>query len=652
MISKNSIDLVFETARVEEVLGDFVQLKKSGSNFKGLSPFTDERSPSFMVSPVKQIWKDFSSGKGGNVVAFLMEHEHFTYPEAIKYLAKKYNIEIEETEQTDEQKQLLDERESMYLVSEFASTYFQNTMLKTDQGKAIGLSYFKERGFTDETIKKFSLGYCLDEWDSFTSEAIRKGYKLDYLEKTGLTIVKGEKQFDRFKGRVMFPIQSMSGRVLGFGGRILTNDKKAAKYLNSPESDIYHKSKVLYGISHAKQAIAKQDNCFLVEGYTDVIQFHQSGIENVVSSSGTSLTSEQIRLINRLTKNITVLFDGDAAGMRASIRGIDLILEQGMNVKICVFPDGEDPDSFAKKNSQDELREYLQENAKDFIEFKASLLYEDAKNDPVKRANLIHDMVSSIAKIPNQIQQEVYIQECSRIMDISEQVLFSTLTQLLAKEGKTGTALKAKSKSFEVVRNTETSKVKVDELFELERKIISLLLLYGTVEEEFEDMVLKENDKGELVLEPEIQKAKVFEKIFLDLQEDEVAFTNDLFREIYTRVIAGLNQEGGLSLEIFINQLDSELSAEVTTILMEEEQYSLHDWERMDIFVKAKDTTIGRLVNETILALRRFLITQKIEELSQKIKDSPEVDSQEMLEDVMDYLTLKKVLSNKLNRVM
>lgn len=652
MISKNTIDQVFETSRVEEVLGDFVQLKKSGSNYKGLSPFTDERSPSFMVSPVKQIWKDFSSGKGGNVVAFLMEHEHFTYPEAIKYLAKKYNIEIEETEQSDEQKQHADERESMYLVSEFASAYFQNILLKSEQGKAIGLSYFKERGFTTETIEKFDLGYCLDQWDAFTSEAIRKGYQLDYLEKTGLSIVKGEKQFDRFKGRVMFPIHSMSGRVLGFGGRILISDKKAAKYLNSPESEIYHKSKVLYGIYHAKQAIAKEDNCFLVEGYTDVIQFNQSGIENVVSSSGTSLTSDQIRLINRLTKNITVLFDGDAAGIRASIRGIDLILEQGMNVKICVFPDGEDPDSFARKNSQDELQEYLKENAKDFIEFKASLLYEDAKNDPVKRANLIHDMVSSIAKIPNQIQQEVYIQECSRIMDISEQVLFSTLTQLLAKEGKALPPQPGKTKSFEVVRDTKTSKVKVDELFELERKIISLLLLYGTVEEEFEDLVLKENDKGVLVLEPEIQKARVFEKIFLDLQEDEVAFTNELFRELYSRVMDGLNQEGGLSLEIFINELDSELSTEVTTILMEEEQYSLHDWERMDIFVKAKDTTIARLVNETILALRRFLITQKIEELSQKIKESPEVESKEILEDVMDYLNLKKVLSNKLNRVM
>lgn len=652
MISKSTIDQVFETARVEEVLGDFVQLKKSGSNFKGLSPFTDERSPSFMVSPVKQIWKDFSSGKGGNVVAFLMEHEHFTYPEAIKYLAKKYNIEVEETEQSDEQKQQEDERESMYLVSEFAKQYFQNVLLKTEPGKAIGLSYFKERGFTDDTIRKFQLGYCLDEWDAFTSDAIRKGYKLDYLEKTGLSIVKGEKQFDRFKGRVMFPIHSMSGRVLGFGGRILTSDKKAAKYLNSPESEIYHKSKVLYGIHYAKQAIAKEDNCYLVEGYTDVIQLHQSGIENVVSSSGTSLTSEQIRLVSRLTKNITVLFDGDAAGMRASIRGIDLILEQGMNVKVCVFPNGEDPDSFARKNSQAGLEEYLSENAKDFIEFKASLLYEDAKNDPVKRANLIQDMVSSISKIPNQIQQEVYIQECSRIMDISENVLFSTLSQILTREGKSTSSQPKKQKSFEVVRDTEESRVRVNELFELERKIISLLLLYGTVEEEFEDMVWKENKQGDLVLEPEIQKAKVFEKIYLDLQEDEIAFTNENFRKLYLLIISKLNEEGDLVLESFVNELDPDLSSLVTTILMEEEQYVLHDWERMEIMVKTKDLTVARLVNETILALRRFLITQKIDELSLKINDSEEEDPRKRLEDIMDYQSLKRILSNKLNRVM
>jgi len=437
LIAKSTIDQVYETARLEEVIGDFVQLKKSGSNFKGLSPFSDERTPSFMVSPVKQIWKDFSSGKGGNVVAFLMEHEHFTYPEAIKYLAKKYNIEVEETERSDEQKQAANERESMYLVSEFAQTYFSEMLWESELGKAIGLSYFKERGFHDETIKKFGLGYCLDQWDGFTTAAEQKGYQLTYLEKTGLTIVKNNeadpeknKKFDRFKARVMFPIHSMSGRVLGFGGRILTNDKKAAKYLNSPESDIYHKSKVLYGIYYAKQAIAKENNCYLVEGYTDVIQFHQRGIENVVASSGTALTPEQIRLINRLTKNITVLFDGDAAGLRASLRGIDLILEQGMNVKVCSFPEGEDPDSFAKNNALEDIEHYLSENAKDFIQFKASLLMEEAANDPIKRAETVRDIVQSIAKIPDQIQKEVYIQECAKIMTISENVLYSTLAQI------------------------------------------------------------------------------------------------------------------------------------------------------------------------------------------------------------------------------
>ncbi|MEM9649709.1 MAG: DNA primase, partial [Bacteroidota bacterium] len=482
MISKTTIDQVYETARLEEVIGDFVQLKKSGSNFKGLSPFTDERTPSFMVSPVKQIWKDFSSGKGGNVVAFLMEHEHFTYPEAIKYLAKKYNIEVEETEQTNEQKEQANERESMYLVSEYAQKHFSETLWESQPGKAIGLSYFKERGFTDDTIKKFGLGYSLDEWEAFTKSALDQGYQLEFLEKTGLTIVKeqtgGEsRKFDRFKGRVMFPIHSMSGRVLGFGGRILTNDKKAAKYLNSPESEIYHKSKVLYGIYFAKQAIAKEDNCFLVEGYTDVIQMYQRGVENVVSSSGTALTPEQIRLINRLTKNITVLFDGDAAGLRASLRGIDLILEQGMDVKVCTFPEGEDPDSFSKNNTYEDLVLYLEENAKDFIQFKTSLLAEEASNDPIKRADTIRDIVNSISKIPDQIKKEVYIQECAKIMQISEDVLYNTLAQI-DKKGAADALKKQKQeqKAFEVVKSDPVTE-KVDVQFELERKIIEMLLL-------------------------------------------------------------------------------------------------------------------------------------------------------------------------------
>jgi DNA primase len=472
LISKATIDQVFDTARVEEVIGDFVQLKKSGSNFKGLSPFSEERTPSFMVSPVKQIWKDFSTGKGGTSVSFLMEHEHFTYPEAIKYLARKYNIEIEETVQSDSDKEAAGERESMYLVSEFARTYYQNILHNTDSGKAIGLSYFKERGFTDETIQEFQLGFSTDTWSGLTDSALKKGYKLKYLESTGLSIVKGEKQFDRFKGRVLFPIHSMSGRVLGFGGRILAKNEKAAKYLNSPESDIYHKSKVLYGIYYAKQMIAKEDNCYLVEGYTDVIQFHQKGIKNVVSSSGTALTPDQIRLINRLTKNITVLFDGDAAGIRASLRGIDLILEQGMNVKVCTFPEGEDPDSFAKQNTLEELKDYLKTNAKDFIAYKASLLMEEAQKDPVAKANLIRDMVTSISKVTDNIQKEIYVRECSRIMEISENVLFSTLAQMGKKaQIDANKSYNKKQKAFEVVKSAAPSK-KVDIQYELEQKII------------------------------------------------------------------------------------------------------------------------------------------------------------------------------------
>jgi DNA primase len=652
LISPATIDLVFETARVEEVIGDFVQLKKAGSNYKGLSPFSDERSPSFMVSPVKQIWKDFSSGKGGNAVAFLMEHEHFTYPEAIKYLAKKYNIEIEETEQSNEQKEQQDERESLYLVSEFANKHFQNILHKTDQGRSIGLGYFKERGFTLETIKKFDLGYSLDEWQSFTDEALKQGYKIEFLEKTGLTIVKDDKRFDRFKGRVMFPIKSMSGRVLGFGGRILINDKKAAKYVNSPESDIYHKSNVLYGIFHAKQSIAKEDNCYLVEGYTDVIQFHQTGIKNVVSSSGTALTSEQIRLINRLTKNITVLFDGDAAGMRASLRGIDLILEQGMNVKVCTFPEGEDPDSFAKQNTLEELSVYLVENAKDFIQFKASVLYEDSKNDPIKKAETIRDIVNSISKIPDRIKKEIYIQECSKIMDISEDVLFSTLAQIDKKDfQETNKQFKTEQKAFDVIKHRQPVE-KVNVQYVLERKIIEALLLYGNKTEDFEDLLLKENKQGQLVLEPVINTAKVFEKIFLDLQEDEMEFSNPQFKTLYYTIIDTLNQNPDFQLNNFINSADSHIANEITSILMEDEQHALADWERVHIYPKKKIDNIAQFVSETILSLRCFLIDQKVKEFQQKTLENKTNVNKSILEEVKDYSGLKMLLSRKLNRAL
>ncbi|MBC6998593.1 DNA primase [Cytophaga sp. FL35] len=658
MISKTTIDQVFETARLEEVIGDFVQLKKSGSNFKGLSPFTDERTPSFMVSPVKQIWKDFSSGKGGNVVAFLMEHEHFTYPEAIKYLAKKYNIEIEETQRTDEQKQEANERESMYLVSEFAQKHFEKMLWETELGKAIGLSYFKERGFTQETIKKFGLGYCLDEWDGFTKTALDKGYKLDYLEKTGLTIVKENPQnpndprkFDRFKGRVMFPIHSMSGRVLGFGGRILKTDKKAAKYQNSPESDIYHKSKVLYGIYHAKQAIAKEDNCFLVEGYTDVIQFFQRGIENVVSSSGTALTSEQIRLINRLTKNITVLFDGDAAGLRASLRGIDLILEQGMNVKVCTFPEGEDPDSFAKNNELEEIQLYLKENSKDFIQFKAHILAKESGNDPIKRAETVRDIVQSISKIPDGIKREIYVQECAGIMNVSESVLFSTLAQMGIKDRtEAAKAQKEEQKAFDVVKNDATIE-KVDVQYELERKIIELLLLYGSETEEFEDLILKESEEGDLILEPLSIEAKVYEKIFLDLQDDEIELANEQFRNIYYKLIEALNQDQEFQLNAFLSGLAQDMVGEISSIMMEEEKYVLHNWERKDIFPKDKKLGVAQLVSETILTLRCFLIKKRMLALQDNTKGG-EGDHRETLEEIMNYIHLNKLLNKKLNRVL
>jgi len=473
----------------------------------------------------------------------------------------------------------------MFLVSEFANTYFQNILHKTDQGKAIGLSYFKERGFTEETIKKFQLGYALDEWHAFSDEAIKKGYQLKYLQNTGLTIVKDtstgsahNKIFDRFKGRVMFPIHSMSGRVLGFGGRILANNKNAAKYLNSPESDIYHKSKVLYGIYYAKQSIAKEDNCFLVEGYTDVIQLYQKGVKNVVSSSGTALTSEQIRLINRLTKNITVLFDGDAAGIRASLRGIDLILEQGMNVKVCTFPKGEDPDSFAKQNTIEVLTLCLKENAKDFIAYKASLLMEEAKNDPVKKAALIRDMVTSISKIPDRIQKEIYVQECAKIMDISEDVLFSTLAQIGKKELKEANkSYKKEQKAFEVVKN-DLKIDKVDVQNELEKRILAILLSFGNFEFDYEDIIMQENEEGLLINKTQRNRYKIYEKIYLELQEDEIEFSNPKFLNIYNNVMHLLTSETDYNIDRFSKEFEQDYSEEISTIIMMEYKYELDKW--------------------------------------------------------------------------
>lgn len=648
MISKSTVDLVFETARLEEVIGDFVQLKKSGSNFKGLSPFSNEKTPSFMVSPAKQIWKDFSSGKGGNVVSFLMEHEHFTFPEAIKFLAKKYNIEVEETQQTNEQKEAASLRESMYAVTDYAQSFFSKMLNESQEGKNIGLTYFQERGFTAESIDKFHLGYSPDQWDALTKAALNAGFQEEFLISSGLTIQKGEKLFDRFKGRVMFPIHSMSGRVMGFGGRILKQDKQSAKYVNSPESEVYQKSKVLYGLYQAKQHIAKESNCYLVEGYTDVIQMHQAGIQNVVSSSGTALTSDQVRLVRRLTNTITLLFDGDAAGLRAAMRGVDIILEAGMQVSICTFPEGEDPDSFVRNHQLTEVKQFLENNTIDFIQFKAKLLAEEGKNEPIRKAETIREIVQSISIIPDAIRREVYIQSCASLMNISEDVLFSTLSQLLQKKDQQA----PKARKFNEMQVVNVAKQKVDPRFELERNIISLLLLYGEEEVSFEDVVMQSDQEGKIVLTPTEISAKVYEKIYLDLQQDEVELSTQSFRELYHSLLSIYNAQKPLVMETFLQEISPEQSQMVSSIIMNDENNVLHDWERKNIVIKDKKTEIGRWLQQTILNLRCLLIQEKIGELQSKTAESHVETHREILEEVNDYVELKKNLSNRLDRVI
>lgn len=653
MISRTTIDQVYDAARVEEVIGDFVVLKKSGTNYKGLSPFSQEKTPSFMVSPVKQIWKDFSSGKGGNVVAFLMEHEHFTYPEAIRFLAKKYNIEIEETQQSDEEKKKSTERESMYLVVQFAQEFFQRTLFESSEGKAIGLTYFKERGFHEDTIKKFGLGYAPEKITALSEAATESAQSIEFLEKTGLLIVNEERKqtIDRFRGRVIFPIRTLSGRVQGFGGRILKKDVKTAKYLNSPESDIYYKSKVLYGLFEAKKSIAKEDCCYLVEGYTDVIQMHQSGVTNVVSSSGTALTSEQIRLIRRLTKNIVVLFDGDAAGVRAALRGIDLILEQDMHVKICAFPEGEDPDSFSKGKSAVEIQNYLSENAQDFIQYKANLLLQEAQSDPVKKADTIRDIVSSIAKIPDLIQREVYIQSCAQIMAVSEEVLFAALAQLLQKEHKEQQRQSRSKQSVALVKENVQPKIEVSEVFELEKQIIRLLLHYGNQKAFFEDVVMQQDEKGDLNEAVKKMEVKVHEKVFLDLQQDEIELTHPLFRKTYTSLINQYQTAGDIRPQQFFDEGDATDGSILSDLLMENEKYKLHNWDKKNIFVKQPQDRIGQSVTQTILTFRRFLIGEKIQRLNEQLQTDLGTNNT-LLEEIGMYNELRQLVSKKLSRVI
>jgi DNA primase len=641
VISKETIDRVFETALVEEVISDFIQLKKSGSNFKGLSPFTDEKTPSFMVSPAKQIWKDFSSGKGGNVVAFLMEHDQLSYPEAIKYLAKKYNIDIIETQLTDNQKEKINEKEKLFIVANKAKDFFKTQLNSTDFGKNVAKNYLTERGFGDQIIDEFEIGCLTDHSYTLKSFLVENGYEIEDLIKIGL--VSSKTKDDIYKSRIIFPIKTISGRTAGFGARTLKSNTKSAKYINSPESEIYNKSKILFGLSKSKNEIVKKDNCFVVEGYTDVMRFHQKGVKNVVSSSGTALSKDQINIIRRLSKNITVIYDSDKAGINATERSVDMILEQGMNINIVLLPENEDPDSFAKNKNESEILNFLNENAVDFIEFKANILNKTLKNTPSEKAKVINDLIISISKIPDRIKQEIYIRHCSEIMNISEQTLFNVLSQI--------SGIKIQTKKFQSpVFNVSPQQNTVDQVYELEKKIIEILILYGDKKVVFDEIKISKSEEGDVVYKNVKIESQVFEKVFLDLQSDEIEFANPEFKELYRLIIKNF-QSSNFDISSILNSVDGELSNLVTTIMMKEDIYQLHKWKSKNVYVKDKNKSISQLVTETILTLRTLLINRKVNELSKSNNDSENLD-QNLLEEIVNYYQLKNFLSKKLNRVI
>ena len=642
MISKVTIDKVFQTALVEEVVGDFIQLKKSGSNYKGLSPFTNEKTPSFMVSPTKQIWKDFSSGKGGNVIAFLMEHEQYSYPQAIRYLADKYNIEIIETELTDKQKDDNNIKEKLFLICDFVKNYFKTQFNESDFGRTIARTYFDERGFDDETLEKFDIGSLGSEKYNLRDHCLSNGYNIEDLEALGL--VSSKNQMDIYRSRLIFPIKSISGRTIGFGARILDNNKKSAKYINSPESKIYNKSNVLFGLYNSKNEIVKKDSCLIAEGYTDVMRFHQIGINNIVSSSGTALTVNQISLIRRLTKNVTMLFDSDKAGVNATERAIELLLSQGMNIDICILPDGEDPDSFGRNKTYDEINNYVLENSVDFIQFKSSMLGQSVKNSPSQKTKIVNEIINLISKVTDPIKQEIYIKDCSLLLNISEAVLFNSLAQIKH--------LNHPNKQFEKKPTIAKKSEKLDQIEILEEKIIEILLLYGNHEVVFDEISMIKGNDGELTYVPTTQESKVYEKIYLDLQADEIEFANEDFKKIYTLLIDDFQKNKSFDLKTFINNLSPNLSTKVTSIVMNNDLYHLHNWQSKNVFVKDKKKKITQLVTESILTLRTLLINKKVSELSKKTKESSSDEGEELLEEIVNYYQLKSLLSKKLNRVI
>ncbi|MGZ3866396.1 MAG: DNA primase [Bacteroidia bacterium] len=669
MIPKDTIDKIFEAARVEEVVGDFITLKKRGANLLGLCPFHGEKTPSFTVSPAKGIYKCFGCGKSGNAVNFIMDHESMTYPEALKYLAKKYNIEIVEKEITPEERAVQNERESLYIVSSYAQKYFSDNLWDTDEGKSVGLSYFRDRGFTDETIKKFQLGYSFEERNAFTRSAVAAGYKPDYLVKTGLSIlsdryktddgeIKAEHLFDRYSGRVMFPIQNVTGRVIGFGGRILGSDKKFAKYVNSPQSDIYDKSKVLYGLYFAKKQIVQEDNCYLVEGYTDVISMHQTGIENVVSSSGTSLTVEQIRLIHRFTNNITILYDGDVAGIKASFRGIDLILEQGMNVKVLLFPDGDDPDSYAKKHTAEEVREFIKKNANDFIKFKTNLLYEEAKADPVKKASLVKDIIESISIIPDSIIRNEYVAQCAHILHVDEQTLvFQVKSSRDTKKVKTATE-EQRAAEKAAVKNPDEKNVsantnqevkddlqklldaELNPFLEQEKNLVRLLLNYGNKLVEVEHT----NEHNENVK----IDISIAEYIMQEMLQDELSFIDPVYQMFLYEFMIQM-QKGKIPNEAHFTQHNNpNISSTAINLLTTNNTISDRWKERHNIYISHETDNLKKTIDHDLFAYKEKRLQKLIKEETEKLKAPLSEEETQTILASIQHLNEQKRIANKL----
>jgi DNA primase len=645
MIDQHTVDRIVAAADIIEVVGDFVTLKKRGVNHIGLCPFHNEKTPSFTVSPSKGIFKCFGCGKGGNSVNFIMEHEHMSYVEALKFLAHRYHIEVVEKEVTPEDIQQRNERESLMVVTAYAQRYFSDTLHKHSDGKTIGMAYFRERSFRDDIIEKFQLGYCLDQRDAFTRTAIREGYKLDYLVKTGLTIQHNEDSFDRFQGRVMFPIHSVSGRVIAFGGRILKTDKKFAKYLNSPESEIYHKSQVLYGIFHAKKAITQENKCFLVEGYTDVIALHQAGIENVVASSGTSLTIDQIRLIKRFTPNVTILYDGDAAGIKASLRGIDIVLEEGLNVKVTLLPEGEDPDSYARSHSASEVLDYISKNETDFIAFKTKLLLDEAKTDPIKRASLISDIVRSIAVIPDSITRSVYIRECSNLLEIQENVLY---TEVGSNRRKKMEQIMGKALAEKEVKPTPPLPGFVSNIYceEQEKEIVYFLLRHGNVEFWKPDPL---HDQ------PDLPMVSIGQYIINEILNDDLEFKNLIYQKIFNEYRNQLDINPEVDSRYFVNHPDSQISQVVVDFLSTPHKLS-KIWEKHQSFSEEDADFLHRVVPKAIIVYKTKVMQQAIKKLHDDLRKfnakSKVEEVNEILQKVKTLNDLQNTLSKELERIV